>query len=90
MTSCGTDTETSLPCIFSPWGRRAYDETRIRNSESVLDVVARAGFRVVWVDNQSGCKGVCNGVESLRPDPAKSPAHCAGGECFDGALVDSC
>ncbi len=89
VTSCGTDTETSLPCIFSPWGRRAYDETRIRNSESVLDVVARAGFRVVWVDNQSGCKGVCNGVESLRPDPAKSPAHCAGGECCDGALVDT-
>ena len=22
VTSCGTDTETSLPCIFSPWGRR--------------------------------------------------------------------
>src|SRR5574343_754541 len=89
VSSCGTDTETSLPCIFSPWGRRAYDETRIRNSESVLDVVARAGFRVVWVDNQSGCKGVCNGVESLRPDPAKSPAQCASGKCFDGALVDT-
>lgn len=89
VTSCGTDTETSLPCIFSPWGRRAYDESRIRNSESVLDVVARAGFRVVWVDNQSGCKGVCNGVESTRPDPARSPGQCAGGECFDGALVDS-
>jgi lipid A ethanolaminephosphotransferase len=89
VTSCGTDTETSLPCIFSPWGRRDYQETRIRSSESVLDVVARAGFRVVWVDNQSGCKGVCNGVESLRPDPAKSPALCAGGECQDGALVDT-
>jgi lipid A ethanolaminephosphotransferase len=89
VTSCGTDTETSLPCIFSPWGRRGYDETRIRRSESVLDVVARAGFRVVWVDNQSGCKGVCNGVESIRPDPAKSPEACAGGECQDGALVDS-
>lgn len=89
VTSCGTDTETSLPCIFSPWGRRAYDETRIRRSESVLDVVARAGFRVVWVDNQSGCKGVCDGVESIRPDPLKSPAACAGGECQDGALVDS-
>ena len=46
-------------------------------------------FRSVWVDNQSGCKGVCNGVESLRPDPAKSPAQCASGECFDGALVDT-
>ena len=89
VTSCGTDTETSLPCIFSPWGRRDYQETRIRSSESVLDVVARAGFRVVWVDNQSGCKGVCNGVESIRPDPAKSPALCAGGECQDGALVDT-
>lgn len=89
VTSCGTDTETSLPCIFSPWGRRDYQETRIRSSESVLDVVARAGFRVVWVDNQSGCKGVCNGVESIRPDPAKSPAACAGGECQDGALVES-
>jgi len=89
VSSCGTDTETSLPCIFSPWGRRAYDETRIRRSESVLDVVARAGFRVVWVDNQSGCKGVCNGVESIRPDPARSPATCVGGECQDGALVDS-
>ncbi|MDE2441573.1 MAG: phosphoethanolamine transferase [Betaproteobacteria bacterium] len=89
VTSCGTDTETSLPCIFSPWGRRDYQETRIRSSESVLDVVTRAGFRVVWVDNQSGCKGVCNGVESIRPDPAKSPALCAGGECQDGALVDT-
>src|SRR5574343_1143732 len=89
VTSCGTDTETSLPCIFSPWGRRVDDATRSRNIESVLDVVARAGFRVVWGDNQSGCKGVCNGVESIRPDPAKSPQLCANGECFDGALVDS-
>src|SRR5574343_73641 len=89
VTSCGTDTETSLPCIFSPLRRRKYDEARIRNSESLLVVVARVGFRVVWVDNQSGCKGVCKGVESIRPDLAKSPDHCFGGECQDGALVDS-
>ncbi len=86
--SCGTDTETSLPCIFSPWGRRQYDESKIRGSESLLDVVARAGFRVVWVDNQAGCKGVCQGVESARPDPALSPQACAGKECQDAALVD--
>src|SRR5574343_859425 len=43
VSSCGTDTETSLPCIFSPWGRRAYDETRIRNSESVQ--IGRASCR---------------------------------------------
>lgn len=88
VTSCGTDTETSLPCIFSPWGRRQYDETRIRGSESLLDVMARAGFRVVWVDNQAGCKGVCAGTEQQRPDPALSPKACAGKECQDAALVD--
>lgn len=88
VTSCGTDTETSLPCIFSPWGRRQYDEARIRSSESVLDVFKRAGFRVVWIDNQAGCKGVCTGVESTRPDPALSPQHCADGQCQDAALVD--
>lgn len=85
VTSCGTNTETSVPCIFSPGGRRLYDEDRILGSESLLDVAARAGFRVVWVDNQSGCKGVCAGVESIRPDAA----NCPGGECLDEALVDS-
>ena len=87
VSSCGTNTETSVPCIFSPWGRRQYDEARIRGSESLLDVVARAGFRVVWIDNQSGCKGVCAGVESLRPDPVATPELCPNGECLDGALV---
>lgn len=80
VSSCGTNTETSVPCIFSPWGRRQYDEDRIRGSESLLDVVARAGFRVVWIDNQSGCKGVCNGVESTRP-------VCPEGDCLDEALI---
>jgi lipid A ethanolaminephosphotransferase len=66
--SCGTDTETSLPCMFSPWGRRDYDETRIRGHESLLHVLSRAGFRVLWRDNQSGCKGVCTGLRSEHVD----------------------
>lgn len=86
VTSCGTNTETSVPCIFSPWGRRQYDEERIRGSESLLDVVARAGFRVVWIDNQSGCKGVCDGVESIKPDPAATPESCPEGVCQDEAM----
>lgn len=88
VTSCGTNTEVSVPCIFSPWGRRHYDETKIRSSQSVLDVVARAGFRVVWIDNQAGCKGVCDGVEFTRPNAKLSPSHCQGDECQDAAMVD--
>jgi lipid A ethanolaminephosphotransferase len=64
--SCGTNTETSLPCMFSPWGRHDYDESRIRSHESLMHVLSHAGFRVLWRDNQSGCKGVCAGLSSER------------------------
>lgn len=87
VSSCGSNTEVSVPCIFSPWGRRQYDEARIHGSESLLDVVARAGFRVVWIDNQAGCKGACEGVEAIRPNPADTPALCDGERCLDEAML---
>lgn len=67
VSTCGTDTQTSVPCLFSSIGRRNYDEDRIRRSESLLHVLARSGFDVLWRDNQSGCKGVCAGL-LLRAD----------------------
>lgn len=89
VSSCGTNTEVSVPCMFSALGRRNYDEDAIRNSESLLDTLKHAGLRVVWIDNQSGCKGVCAGVESMRPDPASLPELCAGERCLDEALLES-
>lgn len=41
VTACGTNTEVSLPCMFSAVGGRDYDETRIRSSESLLHVLKR-------------------------------------------------
>jgi lipid A ethanolaminephosphotransferase len=81
VTSCGTSTEVSVPCMFSPYGRAQYDERRIRNSEGLLDVLVRAGYVVRWLDNQSGCKGVCNGpgIGFEKPCPA--------GECRDEILA---
>lgn len=84
--SCGTNTEVSVPCMFSAQGRRRYDETAIRQSESLLHVLARAGFRVVWRDNQAGCKGVCAGLEQQRPEPR--PELCDGERCLDEILLD--
>ena len=75
--------------MFSLQGRRNYDEDAIRNSESLLDTLKHAGLRVVWNDNQSGCKGVCAGVESTRPDPAAFPELCQDGRCLDEALLES-
>jgi lipid A ethanolaminephosphotransferase len=85
--SCGTNTEVSLPCMFSPWGRRNYDEARIRGAESALHVLQRAGVRVAWRDNQSGCKGVCEGVAVELMARAKVPGLCDGGRCLDEVLL---
>ncbi len=81
VTSCGTSTEVSVPCMFSPYGRARYDERRIRNSEGLLDVLARAGYAVKWLDNQSGCKGVCKGAG------IEFEKTCKAGECHDEVLV---
>lgn len=61
--SCGTSTEASLPCMFSHLGKQGYESSRER-FESLLDVLQRAGLAVLWVDNQSGCKGLCDRVPS--------------------------
>ena len=87
VTSCGTNTEVSLPCMFAPVGRRAYDEDRIRGSESLPHVLARAGVGVQWVDNQSGCKGVCDGLPTAFVKDWNPPGLCAGGRCLDEGLL---
>lgn len=89
VTACGTSTEVSVPCMFSQFGREDYDERRIRNSEGLLDVLAHAGYTVKWIDNQSGCKGVCtgNGIETAKIDPTTAPDLCDGKECYDEILT---
>jgi lipid A ethanolaminephosphotransferase len=87
VTACGTSTEVSLPCMFAPVGRRNYDEARIRGSESLLHVAARAGAAVHWRDNQSGCKGVCDGQPHDTVNPALAPGLCQDGRCLDEGLL---
>ena len=89
VTACGTSTEISLPCMFSPFGRAAYDANRIRRQESLLQLLDRAGLRVIWVDNQSGCKGVCEGLEFRDVSRQQIPGLCADGHCYDEVLLRS-
>lgn len=87
VTACGTDTETSVPCMFAPVGRRDYDAARIRSSESLLHVAARAGVQVHWRDNQTGCKGVCDTLPNDHVATLNPPGLCAQGRCLDEALL---
>lgn len=88
VTACGSNTEVSVPCMFSPFGRRSYDQDRITSSESLLHVLERAGVRTLWRDNQTGCKGVCDGLafESYR-EPRKDD-HCDSQACRDAVMLD--
>ncbi len=88
VTSCGTNTEVSVPCMFAPVGRRNYNESDIRGSESLLHVLARVGVAVQWRDNQSGCKGVCDGLPTESTLDTSLNNLCADGRCLDAALLD--
>ena len=87
MSSCGTSTEVSLPCMFSPYGRRNYNEAEIRSHQSLLHVLDHAGMATLWRDNQSGCKGVCDGLPFQQLTDAKDPELCNGKRCLDEILL---
>jgi lipid A ethanolaminephosphotransferase len=84
-TACGTSTAASLPCMFSHLGRSAFDK-RPHNYENLLDVLQRSGLAVLWLDNQSGCKGLCDRVTHASTRPADA-SLCAQGECLDDLLL---
>ncbi|MGP1682112.1 MAG: phosphoethanolamine transferase, partial [Giesbergeria sp.] len=85
--SCGTSTATALPCMFSHLGKSGF-EGRKHNYENLLDVLQHAGLAVLWLDNQSGCKGICDRVPSASTTALKDPALCTGGECLDPILLE--
>lgn len=62
--SCGTSTAVSLPCMFSAAGRRDFKPGSEVYTENLLDIFARTGYRVLWRENNSGCKNNCNRVET--------------------------
>ena len=84
--SCGTNTQVSVPCMFSHLGRGQGGE-RPPAHENLLDVLQRAGLAVLWVDNQSGCKGVCDRVPSVDVRSEPVPGLCRDGVCFDGRML---
>ena len=84
--SCGTNTQASVPCMFSHLGKRDFEASH-QPYENLLDVLQRAGLAVLWLDNQSGCKGQCDRVPHDTMQSLKVPGLCADGECFDEIML---
>jgi len=87
VSSCGSSTEVSLPCMFSVQGRENYNEKEIRGHQSLMHVLQRAGVSTLWRDNQSGCKGVCSGLPYDDLQTRTDPTLCQARHCQDGILV---
>jgi lipid A ethanolaminephosphotransferase len=84
--SCGTSTAASVPCMFSHLGRDRF-EARERDYEGLLDVLQHAGLAVLWIDNQAGCKGVCDRVPQVATTASADAELCRDGECLDGVML---
>jgi len=87
--SCGTATGISVPCIFSGFGREGFSLKRGLGSETLIDVAARGGARVIWRDNDSGCKGICDKADVSDVTASNDPRWCTeSANCFDEILLD--
>ncbi len=85
-TSCGTATAVSGPCMCSNMPRAHYDEELAHHQEGVLDILQRAGIRVLWNDNDGGCKGACDRVPHQNVTDLNLTGQCIDGECYDEVL----
>jgi lipid A ethanolaminephosphotransferase len=89
VSSCGTSTAISVPCLFSDLGRAAFDAEDAKHRDNLIDISLRAGLEVHWFGNNTDCKGVCRSVPERRVDRALHPEACLGDRpCLDGALFE--
>jgi lipid A ethanolaminephosphotransferase len=84
--SCGTNTATSLPCLFSHLDQANYSHKIAKNTDSLLDFFKSAGFDVQWRDNNTGCKGICKQEDFLDLTMDDGNSLCNEEECYDEIL----
>lgn len=87
VTSCGTDTATSVPCMFSVYPRDDYSESKAKSTETLLDVIRHAGVDAIWWDNNTGSKGVADRSTYVPMMDTKDPVICPNDECRDAVFL---
>lgn len=87
VSSCGTETIISVPCMFSILSRSNYDEIDMLNSNNSLDILKLAGVNVLWRDNNSNPKGLMKRLGYDDFKNLKNDKYCKDGECRDELLL---
>ena len=89
VSSCGTATAVSVPCMFSHMLRTNFDDADARYTENLIDLLQKAGYHIIWKDNDDGCKGVCSRVKDVEyTAKTNNPKYCNGSYCYDEVLLD--
>lgn len=67
ITSCGTSTRISVPCIFSNLKRKNFNGSIADHQDNLLDILKRGGLNLLWIDNNGpgDCQGVCKHIKSV-------------------------
>ncbi|MFD1259898.1 phosphoethanolamine transferase EptA [Entomomonas asaccharolytica] len=88
VSSCGTATAISVPCMFSVMPKNRYKESVAERQDNLLDILNRTGVNILWKENDGGCKGVCDRVPSVRLKDIYPKESCPDGLCYDTYLLD--
>ena len=89
VSSCGTSTAHSVPCMFSIYNRDNYSYKKGISTENVLDVLHHTkGIDILWRDNNSNSKGVALRVTYQDYKKSETNSMCTeGGECRDEGML---
>ncbi|MDX1801501.1 MAG: sulfatase-like hydrolase/transferase, partial [Marinobacter sp.] len=85
--SCGTSTAVSVPCMFSVYGQSDYDQKKAESTENALDILARTGVNVLWLDNNSDSKGVADRLTYRDFKTPENNPECNDEECRDTGML---
>ena len=89
IAACGTYTSYSLPCMFGNLKRSGFDpKTGAIGTarDGILQLLHKSGVTITWLENDGGCKGVCQGIPTIEIKP-DNPKYCTKDTCWDEVLL---
>jgi lipid A ethanolaminephosphotransferase len=87
MTSCGTSTAISVPCLFSNMQRSGFSAEKAATTENLLDILSHTSkINILWRDNNSNSKGVADRLpyEDFKAAPLNTICN---PECRDEGML---
>ncbi|MBM7070636.1 phosphoethanolamine--lipid A transferase [Shewanella sp. 202IG2-18] len=88
VTSCGTATAISVPCMFSALPKADYNARRAAQQDNLIDILNRAKVSTFWLDNDEGDKDVAKHTREKELDTSQGNQECDCRSCHDIELLD--